>query len=483
MDTLPDEVLGHVLLRAPDTAALQALCVASKRLRDTVTSESFQAARVQGGWAGVEVELGVRDASEDEDDDEDVLDPLGSPGEMACTRHIDGAILFDGMPAGDFQCILVDRVRCYNQGVFLSACDAESQELIDVGKCLFDAKGLPRYAPLKADAAARGGELFDSLDGAFLYISKFELHPARLPVPAGDSVPAGTLAALAARAIKALLWQQLLADRWGVAAYVGDGGLRTYETAPAKLSSTDEEEDYRRRKLDDCRPFVMASFDEIERCGGKDGCWLFTTQARVRGGTTRSAPLRAEAPPDPASACSAAPAGLHKDLLDAVLRMAPSLQPGDDAGLQELLDAVHGHVAAGASLNRSFALHAAVYLQQPALVTALAQLGASVDARDSSGLTPLMVAARRATAMYHPIHHPHDDTTCVDVLLALGADRSLTDPDGCSALGCYRQTQRDSNDFMATMGIGARRGANLALEAKLTPPAGPTAADADAELE
>ena len=70
-----------------------------------------------------------------------------------------------------------------------------------------------------------------------------------------------------------------------------------------------------------------------------------------------------------------------------------------------------------------------------------------------------------------------------DVLLALGADRSLTDPDGCSALGCYRQTQRDSNDFMATMGIGARRGANLALEAKLTPPAGPTAADADAELE
>jgi hypothetical protein len=486
---LDDDALALLLLRAPSAAALQALCITSRRLRDAITAESFQVNRIRMGFAATDVWIDDRDEDDLPEEEEEDEDDLGTQGDDRCLRHFGGCIFLDGVTAGRFQCALIDRMQCYH-GKFLSVCDAESQELIDIGRCLFDEQGLPRYAALKADSAVDYTTCEAS--SGFLYISKFELTPA----PKGRGVPAAAaLAALASLAIKKLLSLEQLGERWVAAAYIGDGSLSTYETSVPTLVADDSA--FRRRRIADCRPFVAASFDEIERSGDKDGGWLFTTLKRLRDGTVRSTPLRAEAPPDPL--CSAEPAGLDKKLFEAVIKSggqigaatAAAATAGVAAGgaaaitacMDGLLGNVRAFIAAGASLDNSHALHAAAFLGQPALVAGLVQLGASVDARDRTGFTPLMIAAQKVSSKYHPVHNPHDDTACVDMLLSLGADKSLVGPDGCSALGCYRQAQRNTDDFLATFGMqGLRRGTNLPVEAKLTPPAGPTAADANAAL-
>ena len=57
-----------------------------------------------------------------------------------------------------------------------------------------------------------------------------------------------------------------------------------------------------------------------------------------------------------------------------------------------------------------------------------------------------------------------EDTACIDRLLQLGADTSLTNPDGLTALGAYLKSVRHYDDFNVTFGR-PRQGANPALEA------------------
>lgn len=71
------------------------------------------------------------------------------------------------MPVGSFSCTLINRTACRTHRIFLSACDAESQELIDTGRVLFDDMGEPRTAALKADPETKRG--------GFLYIREFSL--------------------------------------------------------------------------------------------------------------------------------------------------------------------------------------------------------------------------------------------------------------------------------------------------------------------
>ena len=150
---------------------------------------------------------------------------------------------------------------------------------------------------------------------------------------------------------------------------------------------------------------------------------------------------------------------------------APDLVP-EIAKIDHLL-------AAGAHIDRSYALHCAGYTRQPELVGALLERGADVNALDGRGDTALMVAAKAVENGYNRIHCPYDDMRCVDLLLSKGADVSLTDRDGHTALGLYRLEHRNYNDFRAALLFHTEeaRPLDLVIEAKLCPRAGPTEAD------
>lgn len=66
-------------------------------------------------------------------------------------------------------------------------------------------------------------------------------------------------------------------------------------------------------------------------------------------------------------------------------------------------------------------LHAATAAGAPAIVGELVDAGATVDARQAGGFTPLMAAAK------------HGDTASLRLLLAAGADPSLVADDGSTA--------------------------------------------------
>ncbi len=66
-------------------------------------------------------------------------------------------------------------------------------------------------------------------------------------------------------------------------------------------------------------------------------------------------------------------------------------------------------------------LHAATAARAPAIVGVLVDAGATVDARQAGGFTPLMAAAK------------HGDTVSLRLLLAAGADPDLVADDGSTA--------------------------------------------------
>ena len=89
--------------------------------------------RVYDEERGHENEDGEWIESDPDDDDDDDDDELGSQGDYECTRHFSATILADDMPVGSFLCTLINRTACRRHRVFLSACDAESQELVTSG--------------------------------------------------------------------------------------------------------------------------------------------------------------------------------------------------------------------------------------------------------------------------------------------------------------------------------------------------------------
>ena len=91
----------------------------------------------------------------------------------------------------------------------------------------------------------------------------------------------------------------------------------------------------------------------------------------------------------------------------------------------------------GATVDGSNALHCAAFKLNPELVTALVQRGGSINSVDRAGYTPLMVAA--GTVRGRTGGH-QEDLTCIERLLQHGADASLIDDDGLTALGVYRMS-------------------------------------------
>jgi hypothetical protein len=226
-----------------------------------------------------------------------------------------------------------------------------------------------------------------------------------------------------------------------------------------------------KRCAQDCRPFVRARFVEIGAAQVPSGGQLVTTTAlqqlpALTHSEALNVPLRCADAPE----AIPGPMGLDLELCSAVANARSDAQTATLAKIDSLL-------AAGAHIDRACALHCAACNSQAELITAVLERGADVNARDAQGDTALMVAAKAVENAYNRIHNPHDDTTCMDLLLAHGADVSLVDSSGYSALGNYRLEHRNYNDFRAALLDDGPRPRNLAIEARLCPRTGPTDED------
>jgi hypothetical protein len=143
---------------------------------------------------------------------------------------------------------------------------------------------------------------------------------------------------------------------------------------------------------------------------------------------------------------------------------------------------VTGLIQQGGSLARSNALHAACANRDAAIARCILQLDPScLEARDDQNMTPLIVAAAAAAGSGNINGIPSQPV--IDVLLAAGAQKGAVDSDGLTAYGTLKSMHEKYVQAMQAImgrpvGGGSRTTPGLAaLEAKLMPPGGPTAAD------
>ena len=267
-DCLNEDALLLALVRT-SASSHQPLFSTNWRIRKVIASPEFFRSRLRLGFAEVAVTLDpkerVYEEESDPDDDDDDDDELGYEGDYECTRHFSATIRADDMPVGSFSCTLINRTACRTHRVFLSACDAESQELVDIGRVLFDEMGEPRTAALKADPETKRG--------GFLYIREFSLASlARwYPQELGTTLyfPQEGATDVSSQAVKQLLALDELEYRWSVAAYIAWVRQGRQEA---------DEEQMKKGLASECHHFVRANFQEIESRQASEG-WLYTTKA------------------------------------------------------------------------------------------------------------------------------------------------------------------------------------------------------------
>ena len=334
-DCLNEDALLLALVRT-SISSHQPLFATNWRIRKVIGSPEFIRSRLRLGFANVAVTLDPKERVYDEerghenedgewvesdpDDDDDDDDELGSAGDYRCTRHFSATIRADDMPVGSFSCTLINRTACRTHRVFLSACDADSQELIDIGRVLFDEMGEPRAAALKADPETKRG--------GFLYIREFSLASlARwYPQELGTTLyfPEEGATDVSSQAVKQLLALDELEYRWSVAAYIAWVRQGRQEA---------DEEQMKKGLASECHHFVRANFQEIESRQASDG-WMYTTKAlqllpRLSHREALSVPLKFTAAPS--KPLRPEPAGADAKLKEALTQYnkTPSLEEID----------------------------------------------------------------------------------------------------------------------------------------------------------
>ena len=281
-DCLNEDALLLAFVRT-SVSSHQPLFATNWRIRKVIVNPDFFRSRLRLGFAKVAVTLNPKErvydeerghenedgewseSEPDDDDDDDDDDELGHEGDYECTRHFSATIHADNMPVGSFSCTLVNRTACRTHSVFLSACDAESQELVDIGRVLFDERGEPRTTALKADPETKRG--------GFLYIHEFSLASLATWYPQELNralyFPQEGATDVSSQAVKQLLALDALEYRWSVAAYI----------AYVRQGSQEVDEDQMTEGLaSECRHFVRANFQEIESPQASEG-WVYTTEA------------------------------------------------------------------------------------------------------------------------------------------------------------------------------------------------------------
>mmetsp|Transcript_18274 Transcript_18274/g.56264 ORF Transcript_18274/g.56264 Transcript_18274/m.56264 type:complete len:484 (-) Transcript_18274:46-1497(-) len=374
-----------------------------------------------------------------------------------------------GEKIGSASLVLVDRDRVRN---FHAVCDAESADLQAVGCELFDRRG---RAPRPRALCAIDGDLGE---GCFAYVATFRVDA---PDPAWSDVAVEFLQKI----------RRMTGRLEGCVAYVPEPD--PHYTAAEKEAMPrlvpwrkDERSDAAKRAAAeacerclrrDMLPFLRCGFRVADdRRTSNKVPTLFCAKA-----TWLEDPLGDEAdalvpppPPPPPVGPSGADAGLRELLIDTF--SAARYGPLDGTAL---MSDVGRLVNQGASVVRANALHCAAICEAAVpVVDLLCALGGDVNGRDVHGATPLMVCASTILGMASA-HHP-PKTGMLRKLLAVGADTSTTDEQGRTALGGFRASARDSEDFDGTFGLSRsydRSTHYAAIEQLLWPPAGPTEED------
>ena len=381
-------------------------------------------------------------------------------------RHFSAAIKVGGQLAGQLACKLVKRERGFH-----AACDAISQDLQAIGFLLFEGDGKPRLQALKGDASVGSG--------GFLYIESFSTPQHR----AGGATDVG------AGAIVALLNHPLVQGHWSVAAYVADAseamteeekrGLQEQQMAmmfgdvprPSPAEEQQRKERIRRGIATDARQFVRAGFREVQNIQ-KEG-WMYITAGMPRGiimthEEALAAPLSAATPVAPTARTAE-----DGELLELFVRTLGRLpKPVTAASAASLLAQADGLIARGANWTRANVLQACVANGATVLYPLLVQRGAEINGQDEkSGMTALMIAAEVAPGRVRPAdQNPHDPAHRADIetLIALGADKRLTNKQGQRAYAIYGAMVRNYRDMMKSFG-GRAAPADPALQALLRP--------------
>jgi len=178
------------------------------------------------------------------------------------------------------------------------------------------------------------------------------------------------------------------------------------------------------------------------------------------------------------------PQGKDEELLSYIKSELSGL---GNTNYQTIFRSIDQYLRDGASVKTSFAIHAAVANNSEEIVRHLLEQDPSaVNGLDVTLCTPLMLSA--TTAAGKSTKSGIKETKVMDLLLSRGADKSLQDKTGMTAYGHYVKQRMDYDEMMSAM-TGQRNKAQTAatyeashpseraVQAKLLPPNGPSAAD------
>ena len=442
-------------------------------------------------------------------------------GEYHAFTSVTCDILVRGTKAGKISGTRVDRQKLPER-YFLSAMDGHSGELQYVGVSIFE----PRYGRTKLRSLSDGG---DDMEFDFLYIDKFHVDPR---YKANESSDVG------AYALRKLLHHPYLKGRafehgiWSVSSCIYI--LDPYEAMSAEEKSRIEAEDRREseRQMQAHRPggAMPVETDESlrakeQRAARMDGLARLDANQFLRNGFIQDAtvakkggnaprflvaayehwkqPLKSHAEAEAVQFYVAPPerrppTGKDAEILEVTKRICsenmmqgvssamiglprPAVNDPADRASAFRTEATR-LIQQGGSLARSNALHAACANRDVAIARCILQLDPScLEARDIENMTPLIVAAAAAAGSANINGIPSQPV--IDVLLAAGAQKGAVDSAGLTAYGTLESMHDKFGQAMQAMmgrpvGGGSRTTPGLAaLEAKLMPPGGPTAAD------
>eukprot|EP00931_Biecheleriopsis_adriatica_P018063 TRINITY_DN12742_c0_g1_i1.p1 TRINITY_DN12742_c0_g1~~TRINITY_DN12742_c0_g1_i1.p1 ORF type:complete len:747 (+),score=132.27 TRINITY_DN12742_c0_g1_i1:132-2372(+) len=407
----------------------------------------------------------------DMSDESEFMGDLGLKGEFACTQKLKASIFLPGKKIGTVSMTLIDRNSAEN---FHEACDAESQELQEVGVDFCNSRGLPRLKCVQqAGRSAR--------DGGFLYIDSF-----RLDNPADDTT-AGAIA------LRSLLLAKPLSGRWPLAVYIPEAEAqmsheerrRRHQAVIAARRSGEETASVCQTGDDhlvqrDAHQFIRAGSRQAIELVQKSGCYHFFAllfflaspmASHEQAVNTRIVEKR--------QAEATKPDGINSSLTKFLMKALAESCSNDEQQLK-IQRKIAGFIDKGATIEGANALHCCAANNSISLLEFLLQLtrcpSEAVNGMDFQGVTPLMLAAERAGTDLS-----EKGFACCRKLIELGAKKGITDMEGRTALGRMRLAQRNMADFQRVFGRGShgapQKIAVESLELLLMPPGGGSSSD------